>query len=319
MPSAGAPGRGPAATILPARPLMVATSEPAPAYWEVEVELPPAAEELWSLFVHDQGASGAEWVEEQPQRLRIRYYFDRLDAEAVRGWPRRFLEQYPAATAPFGLRVARKVRQRWELAWRAHFAPLPVGRGWLVRPPWAEEKAPSRAGRLPLVIEPGQGFGTGRHATTALMLELLEDLADAGPLPSPVLDVGTGSGILAIAAARLGAAAAWGLDLERAALLEARRNFRLNGVAGRLHLARGGPDCLRGSFPLVLANLTAPVLRRARHDLAARVAPGGTLLLSGLVSRDREDLVLAYAARGFGLRRTRRREDWAALHLERER
>ncbi|MEE8433644.1 MAG: 50S ribosomal protein L11 methyltransferase [bacterium] len=297
-------------------------SGPAPAghYWELEADLDLADEELWSLFCHEKGAAGAEVMEEGDSRITIRHFFNTppegfgefenwAASKETLPFSEAMLEafsgRYPAATPPH--RIVFRVRpvEPWETAWRVHFKPLAIGRRLLITPPW-ESLQPSRYGespqgghRLRVVIDPGMGFGTGGHASTRLGLMLLEDLLLDAPmehLPQRMLDVGTGSGILAIAAALLAGARVTAVDIDEDALPEVRRNFRLSGLTGPEWLLRGAPGCLRGSYPLVTANITAPVLLNLRDSLLRLTAPGGYLIVSGVLESELESFLPSFLA-----------------------
>jgi ribosomal protein L11 methyltransferase len=154
--------------------------------------------------------------------------------------------------------------QNWMEAWKSRYRPIPIGRRLMIVPAWLDAPDPSR---IPIKIDPGMAFGTGTHPTTQLCLELLE-LASADHPPSSVIDLGCGSGILSIAALKLGAETALGVDIDAESIKASRENAEANGVAERLILGLGSVDEVRaGKFPfskspLVLANILAPVLVR---------------------------------------------------------
>jgi ribosomal protein L11 methyltransferase len=155
-------------------------------------------------------------------------------------------------------------------------------------------------------------FGTGLHPTTVLCLEAIDD-AVAQHHPGAVLDVGTGSGVLALAALRLGVPRVVGLDVDPEAIRTAATNARLNALAARLHLVHGGPAALRGAWPLVVANLlTGPLLELA-PDLVRRVGRRGHLVLSGIRSSTERDVVDAYRRWGMERLAASTREGWVAL------
>lgn len=192
------------------------------------------------------------------------------------------------------------------------------GSVWLLAPRVA------RAGRLVVAppgvpadpdairIEDAGAFGTGHHPTTRLCLEALEDEIRAAP-PARLLDVGTGSGILAIAALRLGVPRVVGVDLDDEALAAAARNARLNGVADRLRLVRGGPEALAGAWPLLVANILAAPLIALAPALARRLARRGTLILSGIADALESEVRVACERSGLQVVRTAAQGGWIAL------
>src|SRR6185312_9105428 len=185
--------------------------------------------------------------------------------------------------------------------------PLVLGSRLAVRPPW---EAPLGAG-VELVIDPAQAFGTGAHATTRLCLELLLELADSGAERGPLLDLGCGSGVLAIAAAKLGFAPVSAVDFDPLSVEATRENAAVNGVeleVARCDLRR---DPIAGA-PTVLANLLRPLLL----DYAAHVTqPPRTLIASGLLIHEADEVAAAFAPHGLRERDRRERGEWAALLL----
>ncbi len=187
----------------------------------------------------------------------------------------------------------------WAEAWKAFFHPVEVGEKLLVRPPW--EAVPAGSTRAVLTLDPGLAFGTGTHPTTRLCLEELE-LAP----PPRLLDVGCGSGILAIAAALLGSESCLGIDNDPEALTVAVENAQRNGVEDRCNFPPLDLSEVEGEFPYVVANIISGVLLHLRDALRARVAPGGRLLLSGILAPEANRVEEAFVAAG--LRALRRRE-----------
>jgi len=189
---------------------------------------------------------------------------------------------------------------------------------------WVLTPRATRIGRLQLVpadapldgdtirLADGPAFGTGLHPTTALCVEILQDLVDDATIDS-MLDVGTGSGILALAALRLGVARATGLDIEAAALAVATENARLNGLEDRFALVAGDASAVDGRWPLVMANVLAAPLIEMAPVLAQRVAHGGVLVLSGITDGLAVDVDRAYRRVGMYSALTRVRDGWVAL------
>jgi ribosomal protein L11 methyltransferase len=193
-------------------------------------------------------------------------------------------------------------------------APVPALN---VRPPW--EPASDRArDALEIVIDPGQAFGTGAHATTRLCLELLLELAAELPARGSVLDVGTGSGVLAIAASLLGFAPVAAVDNELESVLAAAENARVNGASiavSRLDIRSAPPPGL-GAAELVLANLLAPLLRDLAHALASADRRPAHLIASGLLEHEADEIAELFASvAGLSLRERRDRGEWSALWL----
>jgi ribosomal protein L11 methyltransferase len=200
--------------------------------------------------------------------------------------------------------------QDWERAWMDQYEPLRFGeRTWIV--PWNSElpegaDAPDAA---VVRLDPGLAFGSGTHPTTALCLQWLDGLATQGHLrDARVLDFGCGSGILALAALKLGASHAIGVDNDPQALIATHDNAERNGVSDRLsvHLPEDEPPA---TYPVVVANILATALIALADTLAARVAPGGRIALSGILA-GQEDEVLARYAQDFDELRADRLEDW---------
>ena len=210
--------------------------------------------------------------------------------------------------------------ENWAEAWKVNYRPIPIGERLMVLPAWLEPPAP---GRIPLRIDPGMAFGTGTHPSTRLCLELVENYVQPG---QPVIDLGCGSGILAIAALLLGAGHALGVDIDADSLPEARLNAERNGVHERIELGLGSlEEVRRGDFsltqsPLVLVNILAPVIVRLLDDgLAELLSPGGVLVLAGILdvqltgADGHVALLPALARHGLRVVEERRSQDWVAL------
>ncbi|MBI3992075.1 MAG: 50S ribosomal protein L11 methyltransferase [Candidatus Lambdaproteobacteria bacterium] len=294
-----------------------ATLQPVPErYWVLDAALPPGGEDLWSLFCFEQGATGAETLGEDETGLHQRHFFAAPPCREVSELVRAFAAAYPAAPPPHRVNLADRVVEDWAAAWRSHFAPTPVGETLLVCPPWDVPAGSARDGRRALVINPGQGFGTGAHATTWLALALLERRLAMGPPPSALLDVGTGSGILALAGGLRGVRDLWALDVDAVVMPEVAANAALNSLP-RPRRVVGGPGCLARDFALVCANIVSPVLLAECAHLVRRTAPGGTLVLSGVLQAERAQVLAAYSAAGMVLLEQAVREEWWAGLLRR--
>jgi ribosomal protein L11 methyltransferase len=208
----------------------------------------------------------------------------------------------------------------WAEAWKQHYHPILIGRRLVIVPAWLESPDP---GRIAVRMDPGMAFGTGTHPTTQLCLELIEAaLADMPPAGEPVdmLDMGCGSGILAVAALKLGARRALGVDIDAEAVPVAQQNAALNGVLDRFAVGQGSVHAvLAASFAfrqaaLVTANILAPVIVRLFGDgLADLVSPGGVLILSGILADQAGEVEAAAEAKGLTLYERRQEGDWVAL------
>jgi ribosomal protein L11 methyltransferase len=307
----------------------VRTKAPRRATWlEAAVRVPATAADRVGTLLVEAGSHGVvTGVRELARGARLRRY------ETVRGF-------FPAAEpvrARLAVRAAlsrtrdpavRRARvgwreldaRLWEMDWRQHFQPVLAGRSLVVVPPWSRERFGTRQR---VVIHPGMAFGTGQHATTLACLETLERLAT--PPPTRALDVGTGTGVLAIALAKLGVRQVLALDTDPQAIAAARANVRRNRLARRVRLSGVALDTPRPRlarptrYPLVVANLYIDVLVALEPALAAAVAPGGTLVTSGVLRAQQGRLRATFTAPRWRLRGTTRRGTWVTTALTRER
>jgi ribosomal protein L11 methyltransferase len=177
---------------------------------------------------------------------------------------------------------------------------------------WVLTVRPVRVGGYEIVLTDAPAFGTGRHPTTALCLEAIEEIV-AGARPETMLDIGTGSGVLALAALKLGVPAAHGIDIDEPALGVAGENARVNGLEQRLALTLGGPEAIQGTWPLVVANVLAAPLIEMAPSLVRRIGHQGDLVLSGIPVSLEHEVGAAYRRLGLHLLRTTSRQGWSAL------
>ncbi|MGK7345249.1 MAG: 50S ribosomal protein L11 methyltransferase [Candidatus Nitrospinota bacterium M3_3B_026] len=200
----------------------------------------------------------------------------------------------------------------WLALWKKSFKPLPVGERLVIVPSW--EGLPVDGERLPVILDPGMAFGTGHHPTTAGCLVLLEKYA-----ASSVLDVGTGSGVLAIAAAKLGAERVLGVDTDAEAVRVAMDNARINKAQDRVRIVEGTAGAAPGEFGLVVANLYASVITKTAGTLREKTAPGGALIVSGLRAEQTRAAQKSLFAEGFSPMEQLREKDWVTLAFRRDR
>jgi ribosomal protein L11 methyltransferase len=250
--------------------------------------------------------------------------------------------------------------QNWMEAWKQHYKPIPIGRRLVIVPAWLDSPDPIR---IPIKIDPGMAFGTGTHPTTQLCLELMElffeschsesfDFAqdklreesnsrggDSSLATSAlaggareerlaqndikVIDVGCGSGILSIAAIKLGAKSALGVDIDAESIVNARENADTNGIGDEFILGVGSvQEILAGKFPfkkapLVVANILAPVIIRLFDaGIADLIEDGGTIILSGILQEQGDKVIEAAQAKGLKLTEKRQMGDWVAMSLK---
>ena len=211
----------------------------------------------------------------------------------------------------------------WATAWKAHFPVLRVGERIVIRPTWRRHRR--QPADVVLALDPGMAFGTGLHPTTRLCLAALESLADRGLLtagapdggPARLLDVGSGSGILSIAAGLLGARSVLAVDVDPIAVEASTANARRNRLGSIVTAREGSSPSGEGPFDIVLANLIASLLIRLADGLVGDVRPGGTLLASGIFENREADVVAAFQVRGLRLARRWAEGDWLALELAR--
>ena len=222
----------------------------------------------------------------------------------------------------FGLRPIGELRTRiveeadWADAWKAYFPVMRIGRRLVIRPTWRRHRrAPDD---VVLALDPGMAFGTGLHPTTRLCLAGVEALSDRGVLAGArVLDVGCGSGILAIAALKLGAATALGLDTDPIAIEATRANARRNALVRRVRVREGSLPSGAASFDVVLANLIAGLLVPLADGLFHELRPGGHLLASGIFVDREGDVRGAFETAGLAVTGRTAEGDWVALEAVR--
>jgi ribosomal protein L11 methyltransferase len=287
-------------------------------YVEVSLQVSPVAVEAACHLLHELGSGGVVLDDEGAGRLRAYLPRDERLGGRLAELRRRLDglgEHFPG---PVGWRIelAEVAEADWATAWRAHWRPRRVGRRLVVVPAWHDYRpAP---GDVVLRLDPGMAFGTGEHASTRLALAALErELAAAPPGELTVGDLGTGSGILAVAAARLGAAAVWAVDVDPLAVRVAAENAARNGVAARVRVAAGGPEAIPEPVHLLVANLTADLHVELAGAEASRLRPGGRLLASGVVAGEAERVRAALAAAGLRPTAERAAEGWVLIAADR--
>jgi len=217
------------------------------------------------------------------------------DSERIRRSLRLAMRAAPLERPPRWRRVRRLREEPWRDSWKKHFGIQRHGRALVVKPSWTQYRL--KGGDIVIEIDPGMAFGTGQHPTTAMCLRALEDRVRTG---ASVLDLGCGSGILAIAAAKLGARRVLALDVDPNAVRAARENAAANAVSDVIEVREGTLEAEGGPFDVIVANISGLTLERLAVPLARSLAPGGSLITSGFL----DDAVAALSCtfEGVGLR-----------------
>ena len=275
-----------------------------------------AAEAVTELLERVLGVSPVTYVDTRTRRTTVSAYLARPS-----DWSDQARAQLAAGLAhvrhcglhPGRARItATKLRHEdWAESWKRHFHAMEFGPSLLVKPSWIR-RAP-RAGQQVVILDPGLSFGTGQHPTTGFCLKQIVACRRPVPVPS-LLDIGTGSGILAIAAARLGYRPIAAFDFDPDAVRIAKANARLNGVGRRIRFEARDLACepLRHvqKYDVVCANLIHDLLLAQRRRILSRLQPGGTLVLAGILQTQFPQVVRAYGEAGLQLTSTRREREW---------
>jgi ribosomal protein L11 methyltransferase len=283
---------------------------------ELSLLVPQEYQEAISNFLMEQGATGIVETEEIPGAgLKAYFLRDGKEKKVVRALHQylRSLERLSLQKVPFSIDTSLVPEQDWGENWKRFFRPLCVGSRFVVFPPW--ERPVLKRGQIPIEITPGMAFGTGTHATTQLCIQVLENRVKRKGLS--VLDMGTGSGILAIVAAKLGAQEVWAIDIDEVAIEGARENTEKNGVKGIVRIRKGGIGRVRKSFDVIVANIDLKSLMRLRMPLLRHLKGDGFLILSGIL-REQEESIRRYYLETKVLRLlgVDHQEEWACLTLK---
>lgn len=278
-----------------------------------EVALDPCMVDGVANFFHEHQASGVVLDEIDAERSLVTAYLPQDRWQAVLVELKAFLhhlrEIFPDAREPEA-RTAPLKSENWAIAWQVNFKPLPIGRKLLVTPPWIK---PEPYGRVTIIIEPAEAFGTGTHETTQGCLELLEEATDeyneAGE-SFTVLDVGCGSGILAIAAAKLGAKEVRAVDNDPVAVEAARKNVALNDVGKKVRLDCLSVQELKEPADIVAANLDPMTLRGSKAQLFHLFTR--YLIISGVPVEEWENIKAEFLNRGISLKKEIVRSEWGS-------
>jgi len=288
-----------------------------PTSWlQLSLSAPTEALDTISNFLIERGSPGVVL-----EKNAVRAFFPHPNGKSLKRDVRLFYRAlrtiYPAVKGK-PLRWSVLKDKNWNSSWRRFFTPQKIGRNLWVTPPWLEPPRSQR--RAVVTIEPGMAFGTGSHFTTRSCLEFIEEVcASLDGENCTALDVGTGSGILAIALAKMGAPKVVALDNDPVALEVARSNVRTNRVKNIVQLSDAGPARVKGSFAVVVANLVAETIIDLAQALKKRVSGNGYLILSGILKPKARDVLRHFTPAPFVLIREKAARGWVTLLLRKER
>ena len=276
-----------------------------PSFFEVRIPSGVDASELAGVL------EGSDFLGAWEQDGLIRLYWQ--------GAREDILEKVSIGLRQMGMELSREVMalfevkvQDWNAQWAASVQPVRVGRRFLIRPSWSSPAIPD--GAIELIVDPQQAFGTGHHATTQLLLEWLEDV-EWHP-GARVLDVGTGSGILCMGALRLGATSALGIDIDSTAIACAKGYARTNHFHNDLEFAvMRLVEVPRQDYSVILANVDRRTLLALCQDFSRLRSAKTSLVLSGILQEDQEEIRIAYQAEGWRYEGNRTRDDWVAIQF----
>lgn len=287
---------------------------------EIKMEVPFDRADEVSAYLIGMGSGGVvtgggavdafELSEDKGAKAEIKAYFSPEEAPEKAAEIKVYLE---GLGLEFGISVSDIKGDDWAHKWKEFFKPERITDRIVIKPTWEAYEA--KVGEIVIEIDPGMAFGTGTHPTTKGCLKLIEEVASRGGIET-MLDVGTGSGILAIAAAKLGVQRTIAIDMDSAAVKVAEENIILNKVESQVRVAKIKVDIIYVMFNLVVANIIAEELVRLSVPLKGRVMPGGSLILSGIVA-EKADMVKE-AFKELSLEKELREGEWVSLLYKRQ-
>jgi len=292
----------------------------AKSWVEVKVEVPASWAEGVSNFLIELGSPGVIQKDGSgggrgKRETVLAYYPDPSSFPNRRKKIRRYLSDLSVSGEKFIFQWRAIQEKKWAEGWKTHFKPIHATPRIVIRPPW--EEYPGKKGEWIITIDPGMAFGTGTHPTTQMCLGALEKLIPFFAHPPSVLDFGTGSGILAIAAEKLGADGILALDVDPVAIQGARKNALLNGLKDRIDFRISPARGLRQRFEIVVANLLPQELWQESSFLARRVSPQGFLVVSGILKGQKKEMASPFIARGLTIESSKEKKGWVCLTLKR--
>ncbi len=285
-------------------------------YWTLKCQVESGWEELWEWYCFEHGALGTE-QRSAPEGFQSVAYFPDDPSSSLKSLHQQFNASIAGNLEAVRIRALNFTEEEdWQSNWKPFFKPIQIGNTLEVLPPWLSSTESNRKNRI--FIDPGQGFGTGHHISTALALELLEQFLESCSVkPHWMLDFGSGSGILSIGACLMVCEKCIALELEGNALKDVISNIELNQLQNRIMPLRSNKNCFHKTFPLVISNMLLSELKQSSQDLASSVAEDGRLLLSGILEDQVSELERIFTVLGFVPSKKITRDGWSALELSR--
>ncbi len=285
--------------------------------WRISVTVSPEAEDavselLGSIF----GLGAAAYFDWESQTSKVSVFLEARKFSAATARREIFsglqrIKSFGLKIEPAKIQIATIKREDWAESWKRHFHPLQIGNKLHIKPSWSKRRP--KKNQAVIVLDPGLSFGTGQHPTTEFCLREIVRCLKSGKNQS-FLDIGTGSGILAIAAAKLGYRPVHAFDFDPESVRVARENMRENLIGGLIRVTRGDVTKLplrpARQFDLVCANLISNLLIAERQRIANRIAPSGTLVLAGILAREFGQVEQAFAEMNLKLLRSRVEKEW---------
>ncbi len=269
-------------------------SQTSAAVWQVvEVVSDCELADAIGSFLLEQGAPGLQTEERDSETTTTAHFAGAsYDRSALDDFFRLLADSFPGSATP-SVALSSIQASDWADNWRKHFPPIAVGAHLYIHPPWVDDVPP---GRIAIELDPGMAFGTGQHGSTRGCLEALDELIDRRRAPR-VLDLGTGSGVLSIAAIGLGARSVLAVDIDAEACAVAAANAEVNGVSSSIEVART-LEADRIGFDLIVANILSGVLIGMAHDIARRLAAGGVAIAGGFEPDESSAVAAAWQEAG---------------------
>jgi len=250
------------------------------------VRLNPKWEDLWIAVCFEHGSSGIETIEEKASDIIMAVYFTDPSI-IIQNVLNVFYQQFMADKKDISLlKMETLANEDWLEEWKVHFHPIPISDQLIICPPW---EIPTTDKQI-VIINPGNGFGSGSHPSTVIALKLLVAYLKQSSQKLSILDVGTGSGILLIAARRLGGGQLLGIDIDFPSIIDARNNFSLNNI-DNIQTICGSSECIRYPFDIVICNMMLHEIQAIQHDLIQNLGPCGVLILSGFYLSQKKQIL----------------------------